>query len=38
MESYEVATMFIFFAGLLIGIGIVFALLAAIVYYFEGQL
>jgi hypothetical protein len=35
MLPHELATMFIFFSGILIGMGLLFGIIAAIVFYFE---
>lgn len=35
MLPHEVATMLIFFSGMLIGMGLLFGIIAAIVFFFE---
>jgi len=38
MQPYEIATVFIFFSGVLMGIGILFGIVAAVIFFFEDKL
>ena len=38
MLPHELATMFIFFSGILTGMGILFGVVAAVIFYFEDKL
>lgn len=38
MQPYQLATVFIFFSGVLMGIGILFGVVAGVIFYFEDKL
>lgn len=38
MEAFELAKVLIFFSGILVGIGLVFGIFAAVIFYFEDKL
>jgi ABC-type antimicrobial peptide transport system permease subunit len=38
MQPYQIATAFIFFSGILTGMGILFGIVAAVIFYFEDKL
>jgi hypothetical protein len=37
MEAHQLATVILFFSGMLIGMGLLFGIIAAVVFFFEDQ-